>query len=475
MSRSPRLLAGWLPLALLAPLALSLLSCRSTSPTTATPSSVGMSEDRLEAVRDQLETLVEDGKIAGGVALVARRGQVVRLDAVGTADVENRLPMTPDTLFRICSMTKPITSVGVLMLVEDGKISLDDRISTHIPSLRDMQVAVPVEQDGVALWRLEPARREITIRDLLTHTTGVTYRFWGHDHFTGLYEEAGVSDGLAETAGTMADNVARLAKVPLMFHPGERWEYGLNTDILGHLIEVVSGQTLDAFLRERVFAPLGMRDTGFRVPPEKATRLAAVYRPHGEEQTIERLPAGEVRTGAAVHSASYPLDRDSQFFSGGAGLVSTAPDYFRFLQMLLDGGRAGETRLLRAETVAEMTKDHLGDLEIAFDTHGDGFGLGVGVVTPRAADRGLGSVGTFSWGGFYHTYFWVDPQEELIGIVLTQLYPWDHLSLWSDFRTSVYEALDEEPPEGTATSWAPVVPEAAADPEIARPLSFACR
>jgi CubicO group peptidase (beta-lactamase class C family) len=240
----------------------------------------------------------------------------------------------------------------------------------------------------------------------------------------------------------MGDNVTRLAALPLMFQPASDWEYGLSTDVLGHVIEVVTGQTLEEFFQERIFRPLGMRDTCFHVPPPERSRVAAVYRPR-EDKTIERLPGGPVRTGAAVYSASYPFQEEGKYFSGGAGLVSTVHDYYRFLQMLLNGGVLGGTRMLKEEVVQEMVRDQTGRIEIKIKSHGDGFGLGFGVVTKAARDQGLGSVGTYSWGGFYHTYFWVDPEEELIGIFMSQLYPWDHLNLFTEIRKRTYEAILE--------------------------------
>lgn len=430
---------------------------RSAALRTVPPESVGLSSERLDAVLDLFDDLVAERKIAGGAVLVARKGGVALLGVSGAADVEAGTPMAPDTIFRICSMTKPITSAGVLMLVEEGRLALDDPVGKHLPELRGMQVAVRHETEAGEDYELVPAEREITIRDLLVHTSGITYGFWGREVFSKLYEDAGVSDGLAETEGTMRDNVKRLAALPLMFQPGTAWEYGLSTDILGCVIETVTALTLDEFFRERIFEPLGMRDTSFLVPPGKRPRLAAVYQPGPEgalEKTIERLPAGKVRRGAAVYSASYPLQDSTRFFSGGAGLVSTVPDYFRFLQMMLGGGELDGRRILSPETVAAMTRPWTGDLPLSITSHGDAFGLGVGVVTEAAEDEGLdglagpaglgsglGSAGTWSWGGFYHTYFFVDPEEEIVAVAMTQLYPWDHLTLWADLRARIYAAV----------------------------------
>jgi CubicO group peptidase (beta-lactamase class C family) len=425
-------------------LVLGCHAVRTRDPGVTDPVSVGLDPEKLRAIHALLDGLVAQKKIAGGVALVARRGEVAYLDAVGSQDVEAGKPMTPGTIFRICSMTKPITSVAVMMLEEDGFLALGDPVSRFLPELKSMKVAV-AEKDaasGQTTWKTVPAQREITIRDLLTHTSGLTYGFWGREHLGDLYQQAKVSDGLVETPGTMADNVRRLATVPLKSQPGAAWEYSLSTDVLGLVVEVVSGLTLDEFFQRRIFGPLGMRDTFFRIPRDKLSRLAAVYEP-GANEAIERIPEGSATRGAAIYSTTYPYRGEGKYFSGGAGLVSTARDYSRFLLMLARGGELDGVRLLRRDTVTRMTSNQCAGLDLWIKAHGDGFGFGFGVVTDAAKDAGLGSPGTFSWGGFYNTYFFVDPREQLVGIVLTQLYPWDHLKLWDDFRKLAYASLQK--------------------------------
>jgi putative heme-binding domain-containing protein len=274
---------------------------------------------------------------------------------------------------------------------------------------------------------------------LLTHTSGLAYSFFAPPPLRQRYEEAGVASGLIETPGTIADNVRRLAAVPLANHPGDAWQYGLSTDVLGRVVEVVSGRTLDEFFRERIFMPLGMKDTHFVLPQEKLPRLAALYRP--KEGSLERVGKGPQREGEVVYSATYADAGSGAYFSGGAGLVSTAADYTRFLRMLLGGGQLHGVRLLKGETVAEMTRNQIGPFEVPFAVHGNKFGLGFGVHTAESKSRHGASVGTYSWGGIFHTYFWVDPREELTGVLLTQLYPFGHLSLWADFQQQVYAAL----------------------------------
>lgn len=410
----------------------------------AAPEAVGLSRDRLAAVRDLLVQNVDRGAIAGAVALVARRGQIAFLEAVGEADAEADRPMRPDAIFRICSMSKPITSVAVMVLEEEGRLSLADPVAKFIPEFKDARVIAPAgaasgESSGNA--PLVPPERELTVLHLLTHTSGLTYGFMGRPALAAYYRKAEIADGLSETSLTLEENARRIAAIPLVHQPGSDWEYGLSTDVLGRVIEVAAGMPLDRFLAERIFEPLGMADTHFRLPPGKRDRLAAAYRP-GKDGKIERLPEGKVTIGNLVYSASYPYAGPGTYFSGGGGLVSTVPDYARFLLMLRGGGELGGRRILKEETVARMTRDQTGDLKLDFTNHGDDFGLGFGVVSPAVKDSGLGSPGTYSWGGFYYTYFWVDPRKDLIGVVMAQLHPWNGRSLWDDFRKVVYAAVE---------------------------------
>jgi CubicO group peptidase (beta-lactamase class C family) len=399
----------------------------------------GFDPDKLARIEAVLKGAVERKQIAGGLTLVARDGKVVYLATAGMRDAEAGRPLREDTIFRIASMTKPVTSVAALMLVDEGKLNLSDPIAKHLPEFKDAMVLVPAGGKADVPYRLVKAERPITVQHLLTHTSGITYRFFDRPHLGKLYAEAGVSDGLAETPGTVAENVRRLAKLPLLHQPGAAWEYGLNTDVLGRLVEVVSGRTLDEFFRERIFKPLRMNDTHFLLPKEKHPRLAALYTP-GKDQTIRRVGDDPVKAGGLAYSATFPT-KGGAYFSGGAGLVSTAGDYLRFLQMLLNGGELDGIRLLRAETVARMTRNQIGDFKVPFSGHGDGFGLGVGVLTERGRGSDPAGVGTYSWGGIFYTYFWADPERKLIGILMTQTFPFDHLKLREEFRHLTYEAL----------------------------------
>jgi CubicO group peptidase (beta-lactamase class C family) len=409
----------------------------------AAPEVPDLSSKKLGEIRQMLEDHVEKKQLAGAVALVARRDRLVYLDSVGHADVETRKPMTPYTIFRICSMTKPITSIAVLQLIEEGKMGLGDPLYVFLPEFRNARVLARRAEGGKKDEEAVAVRRGITIRDLLTHTSGLTYTLLGHEPLADLYRRAGVTDGLAETDMTIAENAAKLSSLPLGFDPGTAWEYSLATDVLGRVIEVVSGERLDRYLERRIFEPLGMKDTHFRLPPEKRDRLATVYQPT-PDKVIERLPDGTIRNGYAVYSASYPYSGPGTYLSGGAGLVSTALDYARFLEMLLNGGERDGVRILKKENVHLMTSDQCAGLDLGIKSHGDGFGFGFGVVTEAGADLGLGSAGTFSWGGFYYTYFWVDPKLELIGIFMAQLHPWGDLAVWDQFRKLVYGAIVEK-------------------------------
>jgi len=411
---------------------------RSASPAEAPPAA---SSPSFAETRSILEREVAARHVAGAVGLVAQEGKIIFEEAVGYRDIEADKPMRVDTLFRIASMTKPITSVGIMILYEEGKIRLDDPVWRFVPEFKNAKVLVP-DPKAAEGYRLVPAKKPITIHHLLTHTSGLTYRFLKSPFVSKLYAEAGISDGLVETPGRIGDMAKRLAELPLVCQPGERWHYGLSTDVLGYVIEVASGMSLDRFFKERIFDPLGMKDTAFYPPASKLPRLAAVYTPR-KDNTIKRIPDGPVTINGVVFSASYCYRGPQTYYSGGAGLVSTARDYFRFCQMLLNGGSLGGVRILKPETVRLMTTNRIGDLSIPWTVHGDKFGYGFGVFSSNLHSKRGEAPGTFSWGGFFYTDFWIDPGNKLVGILLTQLYP-QRLSLRDDFRASVYKALKQK-------------------------------
>jgi CubicO group peptidase (beta-lactamase class C family) len=399
----------------------------------------GFAPEKLERISAALKEAVEKKQIPGASALIARHGKVVSFSAVGMQDVEGKAPLTDATIFRIASMSKPITSVAVMILVEDGKIAVTDPLSKYVPEFKDMKVLIPGKDDK---YETVPAEREITIHDLLTHTSGLTYGLMNKPIITKLYAEGGVADGLSEPSGTIGDNVKRLAKMPLVCQPGSAWEYGLSTDVLGRVVEVASGKTLDEFLRERIFQPLKMTDTYFVLPKEKHSRLSTLYLV-GEDKMIHRVGDEAVKAMGANVYANYPTRQDSKYYSGGAGLVSTAGDYFRFCQMMLNGGELDGARVLKPETVKRMTQNQLGKLRIQFPGN-DLMGYGFGVLSEEGKEKTkeLAGVGSFSWGGAFNTFFWVDPKNDLVAVFMSQVFPPDFV-LPTEFKRLTYEALQK--------------------------------
>lgn len=401
---------------------------------TAVPEGAGISTDRLERLHKGMQGFVDRREIGGIVTLVAREGKVVDVRAYGFQDVESKKPMRPDTIFRIASMSKPITSVGVMLLYEQGKLLLTDPVSKYIPSFKNQRVIGPGE--GGAATTV-PARRDITIHDLLTHRAGLSYGFLDGGPVGDAYRKGGVSDGLTLTEGSIAENIDRLAAAPLLSQPGSEWHYGLSTDTLGRVIEVVSGMPFDVFLRENIFKPLGMSDTGFDVPEAKWPRLATVYAPDG---------AGGIRPmkdpetfGNTVMSPIAYYKSPKRYFSGGAGLTSTIQDYARFAHMLMNGGELDGVRLLSPKTVELMTVSHTSDLRPGGLLGAGNFGLGFSVAVDLGASRTLGSTGMFGWSGIYGTNFWVDPKERLVAIVMVQRYPGSAVA--ASFQALTYQTL----------------------------------
>jgi CubicO group peptidase (beta-lactamase class C family) len=405
---------------------------------TVEPEEVGLSADRLQHLTRVAQRNVDDDQLAGSVVLVARNGEVAYLKAFGMQDREAGIPMTETTLFRIASMTKPITSAAVMMLYEEGHFRLGDPISTYIPAFEDVQVLAD-SADGSASSEnpaAVPADRPITIRHLLTHTSGLAYQW--NPRLGEVYAENGITQGLVGDENTLAEDIPKLAEVPLLHQPGERWTYGLSVDVLGYLVEVVSGMPLDEFFRARIFEPLGMDDTQFHVSAEQESRLAAAYTV-GPDGGLKRLGDETVRgEEATIYSASYPVEEDHAYLSGGAGLTSTVPDYYRFAQMLLNGGTLDGVRLLSPKSVELMTTDHAGELLDHM-----GFGLGFG-ITRSLAERGeLGSVGSSYWGSFWYGTFFIDPAENMIGISVAQKHPAGSATLNDKFAILARQAIVE--------------------------------
>ncbi|MEE2638620.1 MAG: serine hydrolase domain-containing protein [Acidobacteriota bacterium] len=405
---------------------------------TASPEQLGLAPDRLERIVALAEDAVERGEVAGVVTLVARLGRVGHLEAVGWRDREAGAPMETDTLFRIASMTKAVTSVAVMQLYESGALSLHDPVSRFLPAFERQQVLTPpTEPDGE--YRLEPLRRPVTIRHLLTHTSGLSYRFLSPPPLVPYYLEADIMDGLSQAEGTIGDMVERLASTPLLHQPGERFTYSLGVDVLGRIIEVVTGETLAEYMRAEIFEPLGMLDTSFFRDADDATRYAAIYSP-GEDGLV-KVSSGPVTSSdrRTVYSAGYPYDGPQVYYSGGAGLTSTISDYARFLLALLNGGELDRQRILGRRTVQLMTRDHLAGLGVP--PAGQEFGLGFAISGDPGAAGGPRSDGSFGWLGFFNTVYWVDPEEQLVAIIMTQLYPNNRSQLTDKFEVAVYSAI----------------------------------
>ena len=392
------------------------------------PESQGFSTDRLNRINELLARYVDAGKLAGTMSLVARRDEIVHWQCLGHRDLASGAPLTPDTIFRIYSMTKPITGVAVMMLFEEGHFLLDDPVAAFIPQLGEMQVAVGQNANGLIL---KPQTRPITIRHLLTHTAGLTYGFDPVDPIESLYQEA----NLLDSSSTLPEMMDKLAGLPLVGQPGEQWVYSVATDVLGYLIEVISGQSLASFFQERILAPLNMMDTAFHVPSEKQTRLATLY-----------LSEGGAPLAPYQDTRSYTFAGPEVMSSGGGGLVSTMADYYQFCRMLLQGGELNGERLLGRKTVELMRQNHLPPelVPIRFadgPVLGKGHGLAAAVWVDETHVAGLGTNGTYSWSGAASTHFWVDPAEELCGIFMTQLMPSGLYPIHAQFRTAVYQAL----------------------------------
>ncbi len=399
---------------------------------TAKPESLGLSSERLDRIGTAVQRGIDDKRIAGAVTLVIRHGKIGWFKAQGMTDREAAKAMPTDAMFRICSMSKPITTVAAMMLYEEGKFLLDDPVSKYLPEFKNAKVRVkPATGDPYTI----PASKEITIRDLMRHTSGITYQ-WNED-LGPMYEKANVASGLLQYDGTIGDSVKQLAGLPLLFNPGDKFEYSLGVDVLGRLVEVVSGKPLDEFFRTRIFEPLGMKDTYFFLPDNKAARLATAYT-YYPDKGLNRFPDTPIREGSFVYSADYPTRGPKKLFSGGAGLVSTAMDYARFCQMMLDEGKVGSKRLLSRKTIELMTHDQLG--KIAAD---EGFGLGFGIDGIKAPLNELGSPGEYNWGGFFYTGFSIDPKEQMIVIFMAQLHPTGDLTLDKQVHELAYQAIND--------------------------------
>jgi len=390
------------------------------------PESVGISSERLDRIDRVVNQYVDNQWISGATAIIARHGKIVYHRSFGMRDIEKGDPMQNDDIYRIASMSKAITTVAAMMLYEEGYFLLDDPLYRFIPEFKD-----PVILDEVDLsdstFTAHPAKNQITIRQLLNHTSGIGYSF-SHEKLRPLYRKAGIPDGLNVTDAVLGDKMRAMASMPLLHEPGEAYTYGLNSDLLGYLIEVISGKTLDAFFRERIFEPLGMTSTRFFLDDDDKDRLVTLYEPDGE---------GGLRP-STDKDYYYPVEGGKSYYSGGAGLLSTAEDYCRFLQMLLNNGWYGEHQLLSRKTIEIITKNQVGDLR-----DGRIFGLGFAVTTEEASAKILSSPGSYWWGGYFSTSFWIDPTEDLVAVFMTQMFPSPHGEIHQKFQVGAYQAISD--------------------------------
>lgn len=411
-------------------------SIRNTPPLAeAPPESVGMSSDRLARIDQLCRAAVDKGTVPGVVALVARKGKIVYHKAFGLADQAAQRPLGRDDIFRIASQTKAITATAVMMLWEEGRFQLDDPVSKFIPEFRNPRVLKSVSYADQT-YTTEPARSEITVRQLLNHTSGIGYGVIdGDERMRLIYQKAGITDLFTTEPVTIGESVRKLARLPLHHHPGEKFTYSEGLDVLGYLIEIVSGQTFDVFLRQRLFDPLGMKDTWFYLPEEKAARLVPVQKPENGQW---------VRYPVTFYDPEYPIQGARSFFSGGAGLSSTARDYAAFLQMYLNGGESHGRRLLSRTTVRTVLANHTGDLMSGGQPGDTYFGLAFGVLTDRGAARGgRGGTGTFEWGGYFNTQYFADPQEQIVGVLMKQTQGTAGDDTAALFKQLVFQSIDD--------------------------------
>ncbi len=412
-------------LLLLASLQSHAQSVRNFSPAPS-PEEAGFSQQRLSRIDNLLEERVKNQSIPGAVALIVRNGKVVYYKSFGYSDVDKKTPLKKDDIFRIASQSKAITSLAVMMLWEEGKFLLDDPVSKYIPEFKNPKILKTFDKKDSS-YTTDPAKGEITIRHLLTHSSGISYAVIGSPEFNAVYAKAGVPSGIGNHAQVLGQKMKILGSLPLRHEPGTDWTYGLNCDVLGYLVEIWSGMPFDQFLATRVFAPLGIKDTYFYLPKEKHDRLVAL---HGSKD-------GKVfKMKSAPYDAASPdyPKMDGRYFSGGAGLSSTVEDYAKFLQLFLNHGEFNGARLLSRKTVELMLTDQLPKLP-------NEFGLGFGLETPANDFHSPESAGSFSWGGAFSTQYWADPKEHLIALLYTNIYNNPDGDLGEKFKVLTYQAI----------------------------------
>jgi CubicO group peptidase (beta-lactamase class C family) len=399
------------------------------------PETQKVSAERLKRIDKLFQEYVDKGWCAGAAAIVARNGKIIYYNAVGYDDIEKKTPLKKDVIFRIASQTKAVTSVAVMMLFEEGKFLLDDPVSKYIPEFKNVAVVDKFNEKDTTFTTVK-AKRQITIRDLLTHTSGIGYPQIGSAMMNAIYSKYGIISGIGENNYILKDQMKKLASLPLFHQPGEKFTYGLNIDLLGHLIEVVSGMSLDQFMSENIFKPLGMNDTYFYLPKEKQNRLATVYTEDSLKHTVHaRERSGTLRK----FDPNYPK-LSGTYYSGGAGLSSTAYDYAIFMQMILNGGIYNGKRILGRNTVRMMETNQIGDLIVRGYNK---FGLGFEITSETGSSKLPLPEGVCSWGGIFSSSYWIDPKEKIIAQLVLQKYPNSYGDISNKFITLVYSALND--------------------------------
>lgn len=401
----------------------------------AQPAAAGMSADRLTRIDKTIQEYVNNKWLNGAVAIVYRNGKLAYYKAIGYDDMDKKTPMKKDEIFRIASQTKAITSVAIMMLYEEGKLLPDDAVSKYIPEFKKQQVLDKYNAADSSYTTI-PAKREVTIRDLLTHTSGIGYAQIGSKEMNAIYAKAGIVAGIGIGRLLLADKMKILGSLPLFHQPGEKWTYGLNTDLLGYLVEVVSGMPLDKFFQTHIFEPLGMKDTYFYLPKEKYNRLATLY---SDDTTGHAVKMADHIGINGDFNSNYP-NTDGTYFSGGGGLSSTAHDYAAFMQMLLNGGEYNGKRLLSKGAIRMMTTNQIGGLTLS---HGNKFGLGFEIITEESSAFTPVSPGSFDWGGMFSSSYWIDPNEKIVAQLFVNIYPNYHADLNDKFKALVYQAINK--------------------------------
>jgi CubicO group peptidase (beta-lactamase class C family) len=394
------------------------------------PELVGMNTERLQRIDQTLQEYISKGYQVGVVALIARHGKIVYYKGIGLDDIATKTPLKRDAIFRIASQTKAITSVAVMMLFEEGRFLLDDPISKYIPAFKNPKVLDKFNEKDTTYTTI-PAKQEITIRHLLTHTSGIGYPVIGSKEANAIYAKAHISSGIGTPNSSLAEMMNALGALPLTHQPGGKFTYGLSTDLLGYLVEVISGLSLDQFLRTRIFDPLDMKDTYFYLPADKHNRLTVLYTEDASKAAIKTV----ARNGQTPDYPKLP----GKYYSGGVGLSSTAYDYAVFLQMLLNGGEYNGKRLLSPTTVRLMIHNQIGELSLGLKK----FGLGFELTTERESFRVPLSEGSFAWSGYFGTTYWADPKEGIVAVLMTQKQPNSFGDLTDKFRVLVYQAIIE--------------------------------